>query len=230
MKAAGAGAAARRRLQAAHLALRLPGPRRGGPRDPGRGARGDGPADRHRGDGRPRGRDGRRGTPTSSRSAPATCRTSACWERSAGTDRPVLLKRGLSLHDRGAAARGRVHPARRATTRSCSASAASAPSRRRPATPSTSRRSPSSSGSPPAGDRRSVPRHRARRLIPPIARAAVAAGADGLIVEVHPAPEDALSRRAAVPAPETFAAWVADIRRCVDVMGKVMAGAEAAVA
>ena len=43
--------AARRRLQAAHLALRVPGPRRGRPQDAGRGPRRDRPADRHRGDG-----------------------------------------------------------------------------------------------------------------------------------------------------------------------------------
>ena len=42
-------AAARRRVQAADLALRVPGPRRGGAEDPRRGARGDRAADRHRG-------------------------------------------------------------------------------------------------------------------------------------------------------------------------------------
>ena len=31
-----------------------------------------------------------------------------------------------------------------------------------------------------------------RELVPPLARAAVAAGADGIIVEAHPAPEEAL--------------------------------------
>ena len=40
--------AARRGVQAAHLAVRLQGPRRGGAGDPRRGARGDRPADRHR--------------------------------------------------------------------------------------------------------------------------------------------------------------------------------------
>ena len=35
-----------------------------------------------------------------------------------------------------------------------------------------------------------------RELVLPLARAAVAAGADGIIVEVHPRPEQALSRRA----------------------------------
>ncbi len=76
------------------------------------------------------------------------------------------------------------------------------------------------------------PSHAAGRrdYILPIARAAVMAGADGLIVEVHPAPETALCDGPQALRAETFAAWVADIRRCVEVMGKVMAGAEAAVA
>ena len=44
----------RRRLQAAHVAVRLPGPRRGGPAPARGGQGGDRPADRHRADGRPR--------------------------------------------------------------------------------------------------------------------------------------------------------------------------------
>ena len=43
--------APRRRVQAAHLAVHLQRARRGGARDPRRGARGDRPADRHRADG-----------------------------------------------------------------------------------------------------------------------------------------------------------------------------------
>ncbi len=53
-------AAARRRVQAAQLlAVRVPGPRRGGAADPGRRPRGDRPADRHRGDRPARRRPGR---------------------------------------------------------------------------------------------------------------------------------------------------------------------------
>ena len=51
--------------------------------DPRRGARGDRDADRHRGRRRRRRAAGRRATPTCSRSAPATCRTSRCCRRSA---------------------------------------------------------------------------------------------------------------------------------------------------
>ena len=53
-------AAARRRLQAAHLAVRLPGPGRGRPRPAGRGPRADRPADHHRGHGARPGRARRR--------------------------------------------------------------------------------------------------------------------------------------------------------------------------
>ena len=47
---------------------------------------------------------------------------------------------------------------------------------------------------PPPRDRRSEPRDRSPvSLVVPMAKAAVAAGADGLIVEVHPRPEEAFS-------------------------------------
>jgi 3-deoxy-7-phosphoheptulonate synthase len=68
-----------------------------------------------------------------------------------------------------------------------------------------------------------------RDLILPMARAAVVAGADGLIVEVHPAPEAALCDGPQALHAEDFADWVADVRRCIDLMGKVMADAPAAV-
>ena len=59
--AAGASAVPRRRLQAAHLAVLLPGPRAGGAAPARRGEGGDRPADRHRADGRARPRAGPRG-------------------------------------------------------------------------------------------------------------------------------------------------------------------------
>ena len=70
-----------------------------------------------------------------------------------------------------------------------------------------------------------------RDLILPMARAAVVAGADGLIVEVHPSPEHALCDGPQALHAETFGAWVADVKRCIDLMGKIMAeGADAPVA
>jgi 3-deoxy-7-phosphoheptulonate synthase len=59
-----------------------------------------------------------------------------------------------------------------------------------------------------------------RELVPALARAAVAAGADGIIVEAHPAPEEALCDAAhLIPTPR-FAAFAEEITRLVDVMGK----------
>jgi 3-deoxy-7-phosphoheptulonate synthase len=63
-----------------------------------------------------------------------------------------------------------------------------------------------------------------RELILPMARAAVVAGADGLIVEVHPVPENALCDGPQALHAETFGAWVADVQRCIDLMGKVLSG------
>jgi 3-deoxy-7-phosphoheptulonate synthase len=53
-----------------------------------------------------------------------------------------------------------------------------------------------------------------------IARAAVAAGADGLIVEVHPDPAHALSDGKQSLRPEKFAAMVREIKALAEVMGR----------
>ena len=63
-----------------------------------------------------------------------------------------------------------------------------------------------------------------RDWILPMARAAGVAGADGLIVEVHPTPETALCDGPQALYADGFAAWVTDVKRCIDVMGKVIAG------
>ncbi len=54
----------------------------------------------------------------------------------------------------------------------------------------------------------------------PVARAAVAAGADGLIVEVHPRPEEALSDGAQSLRPQEFAALVEEIGRIAAAVGR----------
>jgi len=51
-----------------------------------------------------------------------------------------------------------------------------------------------------------------RDKVAPMARAAVAAGADGLIIEVHPDPERALSDGAQSLYPAQFAELMSDIR------------------
>jgi 3-deoxy-7-phosphoheptulonate synthase len=59
-------------------------------------------------------------------------------------------------------------------------------------------------------------------LIPAMARAAVAAGADGVHVEVHSCPEKALSDGPQALLPKQYAALMSDLRRLADVMGKQM--------
>ncbi|MEK7278975.1 MAG: 3-deoxy-7-phosphoheptulonate synthase [Chloroflexota bacterium] len=53
-----------------------------------------------------------------------------------------------------------------------------------------------------------------------IARAGIAAGADGLIVEVHPRPEDALSDGAQSLKPEKFSQLVREVRRVAEAVGR----------
>jgi len=55
-----------------------------------------------------------------------------------------------------------------------------------------------------------------------LSRAAVAVGADGLIVEVHPRPEEAVSDGPQSLKPEKFAALMHDVRRIAAVMGRRM--------
>jgi 3-deoxy-7-phosphoheptulonate synthase len=59
-----------------------------------------------------------------------------------------------------------------------------------------------------------------RAKVIPMARAAVAAGADGLLVEVHPAPDRALSDGAQSLYPEQFERMMRDVRLIADVIGR----------
>jgi 3-deoxy-7-phosphoheptulonate synthase len=59
-----------------------------------------------------------------------------------------------------------------------------------------------------------------RDKVIPMARAAVAAGADGIMVEVHPTPEDALSDGAQSLFPEQFAQLMRDVRAIAEVVGR----------
>lgn len=58
------------------------------------------------------------------------------------------------------------------------------------------------------------------KLIEPVAMAAVAAGADGLIVEVHNHPEQALSDGAQSLKPEKFASMMEKIRKVAEATGR----------
>jgi 3-deoxy-7-phosphoheptulonate synthase len=66
------------------------------------------------------------------------------------------------------------------------------------------------------------PSHAAGRrdLVLPLARAAVAVGADGLIVETHPRPEQALSDASQQIPTAEFGAFADDVREVVALMGK----------
>jgi 3-deoxy-7-phosphoheptulonate synthase len=59
-----------------------------------------------------------------------------------------------------------------------------------------------------------------RSLVTPMAKAAVAAGADGLIIEVHPKPEDAFSDGAQSLEPSQFDALMVWVRKLVALEGK----------
>ena len=61
-------------------------------------------------------------------------------------------------------------------------------------------------------------------MILPLARAAVAVGADGLLIEVHPDPATALSDGGQQLKPAQFAAMMEALRPLVQVMGKKLAG------
>ncbi|MCK6568049.1 MAG: 3-deoxy-7-phosphoheptulonate synthase [Chloroflexi bacterium] len=59
--------------------------------------------------------------------------------------------------------------------------------------------------------------------VPPIARAGIAAGADGLIVEVHPDPARAVSDGKQSLKPEAFAAMVKQVKAIAETMGRRIA-------
>jgi 3-deoxy-7-phosphoheptulonate synthase len=62
-----------------------------------------------------------------------------------------------------------------------------------------------------------------RDKVPPMARAAVAAGADGLLIEVHNDPDHALSDGAQSLEPDTFAQLMAELRIIAPAIGRRMA-------
>ena len=60
------------------------------------------------------------------------------------------------------------------------------------------------------------------QMVQPMARAAVAAGADGLIIEVHPHPEIALSDGDQSLTPKKFNVLMSDLERIAAVMGRTV--------
>ena len=59
-------------------------------------------------------------------------------------------------------------------------------------------------------------------MVPSLAKAAVAVGADGLLIEVHNQPEKALSDGAQSLRPEQFAEMMQQLRPLAELMGKKM--------
>jgi 3-deoxy-7-phosphoheptulonate synthase len=62
-----------------------------------------------------------------------------------------------------------------------------------------------------------------RDLVPPLALAAVAAGADGLLMEMHPDPNKALSDGAQSLYPEQLTKLMAQLRLLAPVVGRRVA-------
>lgn len=62
-----------------------------------------------------------------------------------------------------------------------------------------------------------------RSLVQPVAKAAVAAGADGLMIEVHHHPEHALSDGPQAVLPDEYAALVRQLRQISSVLGRAIA-------
>ncbi|EHL07448.1 3-deoxy-7-phosphoheptulonate synthase [Desulfitobacterium hafniense DP7] len=62
-------------------------------------------------------------------------------------------------------------------------------------------------------------------LVPPMAKAAVAAGADGIIVEVHPQPEKAVSDGKQSLTPDNFASMMAELEILAQALGRPVKGA-----
>ncbi|GAB4448500.1 MAG: 3-deoxy-7-phosphoheptulonate synthase [Anaerolineae bacterium] len=63
-------------------------------------------------------------------------------------------------------------------------------------------------------------------LVGPVARGAVAAGADGLILEIHPRPEEAVSDGRQSLKPKRFAELMSEVRLIAEAVGRCLATAE----
>ena len=61
-----------------------------------------------------------------------------------------------------------------------------------------------------------------RSLVGPVARAAVAAGADGLLIEVHPHPDEALVDGAQSLSPEGFSGLMGELRAVAEAVGRAL--------
>ena len=196
---------------------------RAGPRAAGAGARGDRPAHRHRGDGRRGARSGASRWPTSCRSAPATCRTTRSSSTPAACGKPVLLKRGLSatIQELLLSAEYILAEGNRQVILCERGIRGFDPATRNLFDLSAVAVVHGLSHLPIIADPSHGTGH--RDMVIPMARAAVAAGADGLLVEVHPTPDRALSDGAQSLYPEQFERMMKEVRLIAEAIGRRVA-------
>jgi 3-deoxy-7-phosphoheptulonate synthase len=71
---------------------------------------------------------------------------------------------------------------------------------------------------------------RRRELVMPLSLAAAAVGADGVIVEVHPNPDEAICDGPQALRAEDFAAYAQAVERAAALTGKALSGREPALA
>ena len=179
--------------------------------------------DRDRGDGPRAMSRWSAGMPTCSRSARATCRTTRCSRKSAARDTPVLLKRGLSatIEEWLLAAEYVMAQGNRQVIL-CE---------RGIRTFETATRNTFDLNAVPYAKRVSHlpviadPSHATGKwqLVTPLALAATACGADGLIVEVHPDPDRALSDGAQSLTLENFARLMEQVAAVATAIGRGVA-------
>jgi len=61
-----------------------------------------------------------------------------------------------------------------------------------------------------------------RSLVEPVSKAAIAAGADGLMIEVHPKPEEALSDGDQSLTPEMFIETMKNLKAIAEAVGRTI--------
>ena len=202
---------ARRCVQAEDEPLQLPGAQGRGPQDARRRPRGDGPGDRHRGDGSRTRRRWSPSTPTCFRSAPATCRTTSCLQAVGDSGKPALLKRGMSATvDEFLLAAEYILDRGNPNVMLCERGIRTYEDHTRFTLPlATVPYLHDKSHLPVVVD----PSHGTgkARLVAPMCKAAIAAGADALIVEVHDDPEHAVSDGSQTITPAAFAQMMAHV-------------------
>ena len=133
-------------------------------------------------------------------------------------DKPVLLKRGPGQYPQGTAHERRIHHGQRQRAGHPLRAGHTHLQRLHPQHPGHLRRAHAPRAVPPARHRGPQPRHRHRQAGAPCALAGAAAGADGLIIEVHNDPIHALCDGAQSLRPEEYAALaekVAKVREAI---------------